>query len=286
MPSYRLETRENPYSCAMYELHTPDRPAMTVSDSHPQPAPGRSSPMRHTLASVVVPIRSLGENHRGRILAHLLALTPDDRYFRFGFAINDAQIQAYVQGLKFDRDEVFGVYNRHLALIAMAHLAYASDLRLNACAEFGVSVLAHARGRGYGTRLFERAMVHARNRGVRMLFVHALSENTAMLKIARHAGAVVQRDGADCEALLELPPATLDSHLSEWVTEQTAQADYQLKLQARQFADFMGHVQRAWMLPGTAASAPDPTDATPPVARMAQPKRSCRSGGSANPSAR
>ncbi len=42
-----------------------------------------------------------------------------------------------------------------------------------------------------GARLFERAVVVARNEGVGMLFIHALSENAAMLKIARNAGATV-----------------------------------------------------------------------------------------------
>ena len=51
--------------------------------------------------------------------------------------------------------------------------------------EFGVSVLPKARRRGFGRRLFEHAMLHARNRGVETMFIHALSENTAMLKIAR-----------------------------------------------------------------------------------------------------
>ena len=135
----------------------------------------------------MVPIRSLGENHRARIASHLKALDAHDRYYRFGFAANDDQIDRYVTGLDFERDEIFGIYNRNLVLIAVAHLAYAPDTGANPSAEFGVSVLAQARGRHYGTRLFERAMMHARNVGVSRLYVHVLSENTAMLKIASHA---------------------------------------------------------------------------------------------------
>ena len=136
---------------------------------------------------VMVPIRSLGENHRERIASHLMALDAHDRYLRFGFAANDEQIHRYVDGLDFERDDIFGIYNRQLELIAMAHLAFSLDTGADASAEFGVSVLKSARGRGYGSRLFERAVMHARNEGVSMLFIHALSENTAMLKIARKA---------------------------------------------------------------------------------------------------
>lgn len=194
-------------------------------------------------ASPVVPIRSLGPHHRERIAEHLLALDPQDRYLRFGYASTDEQIGRYVQGLNFERDDIFGIYNRKLELIAMAHLAFAPDPALLSCAEFGVSVLKKARGRGYGTRLFERAVVHSRNEGVQMLFVHALSENTAMLKIARKAGAVLERAGSETDAYLRLPPATLDSRMSEMVEEQMGLTDYRLKVQAKSFWDFLAGVQ-------------------------------------------
>ena len=194
-------------------------------------------------ASVVVPIRSIGPSHGARIVAHLLALEPHDRYLRFGYAANDEQIHRYASGLDFERDDIFGIYNRKLELIAMAHLAFSTDQNLRGCAEFGVSVLAKARGRGYGTRLFERALMHARNEGVDMMFIHALSENTAMLNIARKAGATIERDGSESEAYLKVPPADLDSRVSEMVEEQIAQTDYRLKVQAKQFWDWLALLQ-------------------------------------------
>ena len=193
--------------------------------------------------ALMVPIRSIGSGHRERIAAHLLALDAGDRYLRFGYAANDEQIARYVASLNFERDEIFGIYNRKLELIAMAHLAFSTNPALKSCAEFGVSVLAHARGRGYGARLFDRAVMHARNEGVEMMFIHALSENTAMLKIARKAGARIERDGSESEAYLTLLPADLDSRVSEMVEEQIAQTDYRLKVQVKQFRDFLAMVQ-------------------------------------------
>lgn len=206
-------------------------------DSAPHP------PARSRVSSVIVPIRSMGPSHGERITAHLLALSPQDRYLRFGYSANDEQIMRYVDGLDFERDEIFGIYNRRLELIAMAHLAFSTDPELKSCAEFGVSVLAHARGRGYGARLFDRAAMHARNEGVEMMFIHALSENTAMLNIARKAGATVERDGSETEAYLKLLPADIDSRVSEMLDEQIAQTDYRLKVQARQFWDFLAMLQ-------------------------------------------
>ena len=204
--------------------------------------PTLPSAVRHP-APVVVPIRSIGPSHGERIATHLLALNPQDRYLRFGYAANDEQIRRYVAGLNFERDEIFGIYNRRLELIAMAHLALSVDPALTTCAEFGVSVLGQARGRGYGARLFDRAVIHARNDGVSMMFIHALSENTAMLNIARKAGATIERDGSESEAYLKLPPADMDSRMAEMFEEQIAQTDYRLKVQAKQFWDLLGLVQ-------------------------------------------
>jgi RimJ/RimL family protein N-acetyltransferase len=195
-------------------------------------------------AGRIVPIRSLGAGHRRRIAAHLLALDAHDRYLRFGYSASDDQIQRYVDGLDFDQDDIFGVFNRRLELIAMAHLAFMPhEPDAPAGAEFGVSVLKQARGRGYGARLFDRAVVHARNEGVELMFIHALSENTAMIRIARNAGATLERAGSETEAYLRLPPATLDSRVSELLHEQVAQADYRLKRQAKTFLDLLAQLQ-------------------------------------------
>ena len=180
-----------------------------------------------------VPIRSLAPRHRPRILAHLLAMPPEDRYLRFGHPASDAQIGHYVDMLDFERDEVFGVFNRRLELIAMVHLAYMPPESSRHAAEFGVSVLPRARGRGLGGRLFDRAVLHARNRHVDTLIVHALSENTAMLRIARSAGAHIVRDGPESEAVLKLPAETLGSHVEALLERQAAEFDYNWKRNAR-----------------------------------------------------
>lgn len=187
-----------------------------------------------------VPIRELAPRHRPRIEKHLLLLSSNDRYLRFGYAANDEQIRMYVQKLNFGRDEIFGIFNRRLELVAMAHLAYSLDPQWRSCGEFGVSVASQQRGRGLGQLLFARAVRHAQNEGVRMMFIHALSENAAMLKIARNAGSRVERDGSESEAYLTLPPATLDSRWHEVLDEHIAELDYQLKLQASQFRKWLG----------------------------------------------
>jgi GNAT superfamily N-acetyltransferase len=177
-----------------------------------------------------IPVRSLAERHRPRILAHLLALPERDRYLRFGYAASDAQIARYTDQIDFSQDEVFGVFNRRLELIALAHLAGLPNARE---AEFGVSVLPQARSRGYGARLFDHAVLHARNRGVDTLLIHALTENTAMLRITRRAGATIEREGSEAVARLRLPPDDLRSHLDAFIESSAAEVDYRLKVRGK-----------------------------------------------------
>lgn len=207
----------------------PDRHAPARPPALP-PSPPRSPAAR--AAFRWVPIRSLAARHRERMKQHLRSLSVADRYLRFGQAASDEQIARYVDGIDFVRDEVFGIFNRRLQLIALAHLAYEPRRQFAmrpAMVEFGVSVLESARGRGYGARLFEHAVMHARNRGTDTLFIHALSENTAMLKIARRAGATVEREGSESQAWLKLPPDTLASQFEQLVDTQAAEFNYRLK---------------------------------------------------------
>jgi GNAT superfamily N-acetyltransferase len=199
--------------------------------------------------TILVPIRSLGASYRGQISLHLLALDAHDRYLRFGFVATDEHIEHYVAGLDFERDVFLGITNRKLALIAVAHLALISANGKATCAEFGVSVRKASRGRGFGALLFERAAMDARNKGASTMFIHALSENAAMLRIARNAGATIERTGSDAEAHLRLPPASLSSRMAEIVEDHYAQIDYRLKTQSKQLHDIIAAIKtlnRGW----------------------------------------
>ena len=222
-------------------------------DGPPQLEPMALAPSKAGVGARWVPIRSLKARHAARVLEHLQRLGERDRYLRFGyaasneqiaryveqldfahdelfgiFAASDAQISHYADALDFERDELFGIFNRRLDLVAIAHLAYMDDSSPRA-AEFGVSVADGSRGRGYGDRLFDHAALHARNRGVDHLLVHALSENTAMLRIVRNAGACIERDGAESRAWVRLAPANLVSQVEALVEDTAADLDYRLK---------------------------------------------------------
>ncbi len=160
------------------------------------------------------------------LTTHLLALSPHDRRLRFGGAASDVTVSDYVARIDFTRDAVFGCFADDLSLGGAAHVALAGGV-----AELGVSVLAPFRRRGIGSALFARASDFARNHFVRTLFMHCLTENAAMMHIARKAGMKVVPGGGEADAHLDLPPLDGGSIATEFLEERVALFDYNLKAQ-------------------------------------------------------
>jgi hypothetical protein len=131
-----------------------------------------------------------------------------------------------VKGTDFLHDAVFGVPDRDVAVIAVAHLG-----RSDHQAELGVSVLPGHRHLGIGAALLKRAHLHARNWGVRELFMYCLAENGPMMHLARKNGMDIAAASGDADARLNLPPADASSHISAAVEQRIALVDYALKAQ-------------------------------------------------------
>lgn len=208
---------------------------------------------RTSVTALPVRIKELGERDRRGMLMHFLGLSKEERLMRFGSVMPDELITRYVQKIQFARDTVFGVYDDDLQLIAVAHLAFlprgaapdrAGVTTKQRVAEFGVSVLAHMRGRGIGSKLFERAAMHCRNNDVDTLYVHCLTSNQVMMHIARKAGMEIHRDHGEADAYLRLPPADARSVLQEAVDEQVAMLDYTLKSNNRILGRWMEQLPR------------------------------------------
>lgn len=170
--------------------------------------------------------RELGRLERGKLLAHFLALGPEDRRLRFGLPLSDDSIADYVARIDFGRDAVFGVFDDELNLAAAAHLARAEEH-----AELGVSVLPAHRGHGIGAALLERAHTHARNWGIGTLFMHCLTENAAMMHLARKQNMRIAAASGEADAHLTLPPASAASLAEALLAERVGLFDYALKSQ-------------------------------------------------------
>jgi GNAT superfamily N-acetyltransferase len=206
----------------------------------------RDNPISRWLAGLAgkdgrdtVLVKELGERDRRRVLRHFLALDDSDRLLRFGSRQADERIETYVATIDFSRDIVLGVYNRLFQLVGVGHLGFlARGAGSNATdkeqvAEFGVSVSKSARGHGVGTRLFERAAIHCRNRDIDTLYMQCLSSNKTMMHIAKKAGMEIKREYGEADAHLHLPPPSPASVMREALEEQAALIDYAVKANMR-----------------------------------------------------
>ena len=169
-------------------------------------------------------VRELSRLERPALEPHFLALGHEDRRLRFGTAFNDAAVRAYVGRIDFERDALFAVFDDSLHIIGAAHVA-----RGDGHAELGVSVLEGHRGRGLGGALLARAHLRARNWGVHALFMHCLTENAAMMHLARRQEMEIVAQSGEADAWLRLSPADASSHFGEVFAQRVALFDFALK---------------------------------------------------------
>jgi GNAT superfamily N-acetyltransferase len=195
---------------------------------------------------VDIPIRELWPSERPALYEHFLALAAEDRRLRFGVPLGDSTVRDYVARMDFGQDAIFGVLDDELRLLGVAHVA-----RSPAFAELGVSVLEGFRHRGIGGALLARAHLRARNWGMGALFMHCLTENAAMMRLARRESMDIVTEAGAADAWLRLAPADAASHFGEVFAQRVALFDHALKSQvasARRLA--------AALTPGTASPAP------------------------------
>ncbi len=159
----------------------------------------------------------LDDIDRRRLREHFLQLDATDRHLRFGASLNDDAVICYVDNIDFECDEIYAIVDDADSVLGAVHIAIAGQE-----AELGLSVLASVRGEGIGNALFERAVMRLRNRCVREVLVRCLSQNAAMIHLARKHGMNIQFDGPDREARLELPPATSGTYMLEWLQDRQA----------------------------------------------------------------
>ena len=169
-------------------------------------------------------VQRLDKDVRATVLAHFLALPLRDRCLRFGASLAPGVIAAYVAGIDFDHDAVFGVHDDRLALVGVGHVAFEDDV-----AELALSVVPRYRCRGVGSALFKRALAHARNRCIPRLFMHCLSGNAPIMRIAQKFDMDIVAGAGDADAHLRLPRASLASIAGEFATNTFAQCDRAIK---------------------------------------------------------
>jgi GNAT superfamily N-acetyltransferase len=146
---------------------------------------------------------------RPAILAHLLALSPEDRHLRFCGSLSDETIRTHVEGLPdlpgftlaaLEGPLWDGPFYRAGPVRAFAELVVSGKV-----AELGISVDAGRRRAGVGTYMVQTAARLLALRGVEQIVALTLTRNRGMIRLGQTCGARIESDGSEVVITFSVP---------------------------------------------------------------------------------
>jgi GNAT superfamily N-acetyltransferase len=120
-------------------------------------------------------------------------------------------------------DRVVGNPEDHYFLIAQDAERWVGSIHIaisSRVVEFGVIVDRDYRGQGVANQLMEEALIWARNRGYKELFMHCLGWNKPIQHLCRKHGLETRNMYGDSEVEVKLPPANWVTINKEFCTTQ------------------------------------------------------------------
>jgi len=173
-------------------------------------------------------VRKLWKADAAAYADHLLRLDPASRRNRFGGSVADSFLRHHA-------DSAFDPGNVIYGFFADGVLRGAAELRPFGVgqAEAAFSIERPWQSHGVGTELLERALLAARNRGVKQLHITCLLENQRMQQLAQKFDAEMRRDFDSVIGELEAPYPTPLSVLREMIADGTGLATAILDAQSR-----------------------------------------------------
>jgi RimJ/RimL family protein N-acetyltransferase len=162
-------------------------------------------------------IRKLWPTELEKFRDHLMRLDEASRRMRFGMAVDDAFIAAYVERSDMTRSVIYGFFAGN-EMHAAAELRAIGDAWSQE-AEAAFSVERAYQDGGVGTDLLGRVILAARNRGIHQLYMNCLSENRKMQRIARKFDAELHFDYGEVVGHVKTPAPTPASLWSEAIDD-------------------------------------------------------------------
>jgi GNAT superfamily N-acetyltransferase len=162
---------------------------------------------------------------------HLLRLDAESRRNRFGLALADELIEAYVasptwRGAVMHGFLVDGVL-RGVAELKPFAVAFSTE------AEAAFSIEKPWQSHGVGSALLARTLLAARNRGIRQVHMACLADNARMQQLARKFAARLSFDFGNVVGEVAAPHPTPLSLMRELVADSHGLASAMLDAQAR-----------------------------------------------------
>jgi RimJ/RimL family protein N-acetyltransferase len=140
----------------------------------------------------------------------------ETRQLYFGVSGSDHVIQALM-------DRVVGNPDDHYILVAQNGTEWAGTIHIavsNRVVEFGIIVRPEYRGQGVANTMLEEAIVWARNRGYKELFMHCLGWNKPIQHLCRKHGLETKNMYGDSEVEVKLPPGNWATLSREFAIKQ------------------------------------------------------------------
>ena len=164
-------------------------------------------------------IRRLWPAEGHRYLAHLQRLSAHDRYLRFSGNISDRNLHRYGTEALSEAGAAFAgcFIEGELRAVGEMRVAHGRDGRR--MAEVAFSVEGPFQGRGIGSSLMERLIMHGRNRMLQELMVLTLPQNRRMRALARRYGFRLDAGSEEVEGRLVLRGADLWTWAGEVLAE-------------------------------------------------------------------
>lgn len=129
----------------------------------------------------------------------------ETRCLYFGVSANDCVIDSLMEKvLKSPDDHYILVAKEKEKWVGTVHIAVTG-----AQVEFGIIVHEEHRGQGIANIMLEQAIVWARNRGYKELFMHCLTRNTAIRHLCEKHGLQTSNMLGDTEVKMRLSPPNM-----------------------------------------------------------------------------
>jgi len=173
-------------------------------------------------------VYKLPHNDYSRYRKHLQALDAHSRYMRFGYAANDDMIDIICDRFEQNKHKhkIFVIEDDNLNVVAVGHIALDHDV------ELAFSVLKEYQEQGMGSVLMKRCIEWCQNRSIKDGCMVCLGTNTAIKKLAKKHGILVEEHG-EVLADIKIPELSTASVLSEIANDNIAGFDHLGKLQRR-----------------------------------------------------
>ena len=178
-------------------------------------------------------IRKLWIDRAGPYRDHLLRLDAESRRNRFGGAVSDEFIVNYIE-LSLDLDAVLHGFFVDGTLRGVAELRPLGKTFADE-AEAAFSIEKPWQSHGVGTALLERTLLAARNRGIKLLHMACLANNSRMVDLAKKFDAELKFDFGSVVGEVEAPHPTPMSVWREVIADSHGFATAMFDVQARMF---------------------------------------------------